>query len=127
MTDAAVPPHAVTGTPVTTTPVTAASPSPVVSATSEQVADLFGVLATSAHWSGCELQEVPVPVATSAVERVLADTVAADARAQLARVDPPVLLAGVAAWTARNPEAADAALASVSGRIDVFWPAEAGA
>lgn len=120
MTDAAVPPSAVTAD----RPATAAPPAPL---TARDIADLFDVLATSADWSAEDHQEALFPVVVSVAEQAIADLVAADARAQLARLDPPVLLAGVAEWAVRHPGAADAARASVAGRVDLCWPAEAGA
>lgn len=128
MTDPAVPPPAIGGA----EPATVTSPAPATPSTSAEVADLFDVLATSADWSAGDTQdpdtqEALFPVAVSAAERAIADLVAADARAQLARLDPPVLLAGVAEWAARHPGAADAARASITGRVDLSWPAEAGA
>jgi hypothetical protein len=126
MTDAAVPPR------VTATPVPTTAPAPVMPSTSAEVADLFDVLAASAHWPDSEHQDAlfPVessPVESSPVERGLADTIAADARAQLARLDPPVLLSGVAVWLARHPATAEAVQSAVAGRVDFFWPSEAGA
>jgi hypothetical protein len=123
MTDPAVPPPAATGA----EPAIATSPAPAMPSSAAEVADLFDVLATSADWSTTVNQHALFPVAVSPAERAIADLVAAGARAQLARLDPPVLLAGVAEWAARHPDAADAARASVAGRVDLCWPAEAGA
>lgn len=121
MTDPAVPPPTAAGT----EPATATSPSPARPSSAAEVADLFEVLATSADWSTTVDQDALFPVAVSPAERAIANLVAAGARAQLARLDPPVLLAGVAEWAARHPDAADAARASVAARVDLCWPAEA--
>lgn len=123
MTNSAVPPPAAAGA----EPAALTSPAPGMPSSAAEVADLFDVLATSADWSTPVNQDALFPVAVSPAERAIADLVAADARAQLARLDPPVLLAGIAEWAARHPDAADAARASVAGRVDLCWPAEAGA
>lgn len=123
MTDPAVPAPSTAGA----EPATLASPASDIPSSAAEVADLFEVLATSADWSTTVDQDALFPVAVSPAERAVADLVAAGARAQLARLDPPMLLAGVAEWAARHPDAADAARASVAGRGDLCWPAETGA
>ena len=77
-----------------------------VSSTSEEVADIFDLLTSAAHWFERALDSVRR--SQNAEGPTCSDHRVAEARSELARLDPPVLLAGIEVWLKRDhdPEAA---------------------
>ena len=89
------------------TPAAVPSPAPPPVAplsTAAEIADAFDLLAFAAHWLEADEQlglfEVPCDPAET-------ERRAEQARAELARLQPPLLLAGIAAWVERQQRRTD--------------------